>query len=91
MPEGRHKTQYFEMFGNRAIYHDGWLARAVHRAHRGVTPPTKRCRNDPWELYNIEEDFSLSDNLASEMPEKLAEMKAIFEKEAIANHVYPAG
>lgn len=86
--EGRHKTQYFEMFGNRAIYHDGWLARAVHRAP-WRDAPEQTLQEDPWDLYNIEDDFSLANNLASEMPEKLAEMQALFEKEAIANHAYP--
>lgn len=86
--EGRHKTQYFEMFGNRAIYHEGWLARAIHRAP-WRDAPEHTLQEDPWDLYNIEEDFSLSNNLASSMPDKLEEMKAIFEKEAIANHAYP--
>ena len=54
----RHKTQYFEMFGNRGIYHDGWLAHTVHRAPwqtSGLPPLT----SDVWELYDVEEDFSL--------------------------------
>ncbi len=86
--EGRHKTQYFEMFGNRAIYHDGWLARAIHRAP-WRDAPEQTLQEDPWDLYNIEEDFSLANNLASAMPDKLEEMQALFEKEAIANHAYP--
>ena len=84
----RHTTQYFEMFGNRAIYHEGWLARAVHRV------PWRRkvlntLQEDKWELYNTEEDFSLADDLAEKYPEKLKEMKDLFEKEAIKNNVYP--
>ena len=84
----RHTTQYFEMFGNRAIYHDGWLARAVHRAPwRDKVENT--LQNDVWELYNTDEDFSLSNDLAARNPAKLKELQALFEKEAIANHVYP--
>jgi len=86
--EGRHTTQYFEMFGNRAIYHDGWLARVVHRAPwRDETENS--LENDVWDLYNVAEDFSLTNNLASQNPEKLKEMQDLFEKEAIANNVYP--
>ena len=86
--EGRHTTQYFEMFGNRAIYHDGWLARVVHRAPwRHETENS--LQNDVWELYNTGEDFSLTNDLASQNPKKLKEMQDLFVKEAIANNVYP--
>jgi len=86
--EGRHTTQYFEMFGNRAIYHDGWMARVVHRAPwRDATENS--LQNDVWDLYHVAEDFSLTNNLASQNPEKLQEMRDLFEKEAIANNVYP--
>ena len=86
--EGRHSTQYFEMFGNRAIYHDGWLARVVHRAPwRHETENS--LQNDVWDLYNVTEDFSLTNNLASQNPEKLKELQDLFAKEAIANNVYP--
>ena len=84
----RHSTQYFEMFGNRAIYHDGWLARVVHRAPwRHETENS--LQNDVWDLYNVTEDFSLTNNLASQNPEKLKELQDLFAKEAIANNVYP--
>jgi arylsulfatase len=86
--EERHKTQYFEMFGNRAIYHEGWLARVVHMVP-WVGKPRAGFAEEKWELYNIEEDFSLVNNLAEAHPEKLKEMQALFEKEAIANNVYP--
>ena len=86
--KGRHSTQYFEMFGNRAIYHEGWLARVVHRAPwRHKTENS--LQNDVWELYNTGEDFSLTNDLASQNPKKLKEMQDLFEKEAIANNVYP--
>lgn len=86
--EGRHTTQYFEMFGNRAIYHDGWLARVVHRAP-WASKPMHTLQEDVWELYDTRVDFSLTEDLASKHPQKLIDMKALFEKEAIANHVYP--
>jgi arylsulfatase len=86
--EERHTTQYFEMFGNRAIYNDGWMARVVHIIPwQGV--PLNSLQDEEWELYNVEEDFSLTNNLADEHPEKLAELKVLFESEAIANNVYP--
>ncbi|QDV24194.1 arylsulfatase [Aureliella helgolandensis] len=84
----RHTTQYFEMFANRAIYHQGWLARAVHRAPWN-NEPFHTLQTDVWDLYNTTEDFSLTNNLADKHPEKLKEMKELFKKEAIANSVYP--
>jgi len=84
----RHTTQYFEMFGNRAIYHEGWLARVRHRLPWNPKV-LNTLQEDVWELYNIEEDFSLYDDIADENPEKLKELIALFEKEAIANNVYP--
>jgi len=86
--EGHHTTQYFEMFGNRAIYHEGWLARVIHRVPWG-SKPLNTLQEDKWELYNTEEDFSLTNNLAASNPEKLEELKALFEQEAIKNNVYP--
>jgi arylsulfatase A-like enzyme len=84
----RHTTQYFEMFGNRAIYNDGWLARVVHRVP-WRNAPEHTLQDDVWELYDTAEDFSLTQDLASAEPEKLAELQALFEQEAIANNVYP--
>ena len=84
----RHTTQYFEMFGNRALYQDGWFARTIHRAPWKVTdlPP---LTSDVWELYNVSNDFSLNNNLAAQQPEKLKEMQAEFMKEAERYHVLP--
>ena len=84
------KRQYYEMFGNRAIWVDGWKAVTLH-ANRmpwdvNVVQPFE---DDVWELYNVEEDFSESNDLAEEYPEKLEELKKIFEEEAWANQVYP--
>jgi hypothetical protein len=86
--EDRHTTQYFEMFGNRAIYDHGWMARVIHRAPWSAAPMNS-LQDDVWELYNTDDDFSLTNNLAEENPEKLKELQALFEKEAIANNVYP--
>ena len=86
--EDRHTVQYFEMFGNRAIYNDGWLARVVHMVP-WVGKPRNAFQDEKWELYNTKEDFSLTNNLADQNPEKVKEMQALFEKEAIANDVYP--
>jgi arylsulfatase A-like enzyme len=86
--EHRHKTQYFEIFGNRGIYHDGWLAHTVHRAAwEGV--PRHPLLDDVWELYHVEEDFSSADDLAAKNPEKLKELQALFLQEAVKNHVLP--
>ena len=84
----RHTTQYFEMFGNRAIYNDGWFARTIHRAPWQTTnlPP---LTSDVWELYDVRNDFSLTRNLAAEQGAKLKEMQALFMKEAEKYHVLP--
>jgi arylsulfatase len=84
----RHTTQYFEMFGNRAIYRDGWLARTLHRAP-WQTGKQKPLESDTWDLYNVREDFSLTRNLAAERPDKLAELQALFMIEAEKYHVLP--
>jgi arylsulfatase len=84
----RHLTQYFEIFANRAIYHDGWLAGTVHRApwERNVRHP---LADDVWELYDVRTDFACTNDLADAQPEKLKEMQALFMKEAEKNHVLP--
>jgi arylsulfatase len=84
----RHVTQYFEIFGNRAIYHDGWLAGTVHRAPWEYKP-RHPLAEDVWELYNVGEDFSLSHDLAAENPDKLREMQTLFMMEAVQYHVLP--
>jgi len=85
---GRHITQYFEIVGNRAIYHDGWLAGTVHKAP-WENAPRATLDQDVWELYDRHSDFSLSDNLAAKNPEKLKEMQALFLKEAAKYNVLP--
>jgi arylsulfatase len=84
----RHTTQYFEISGNRAIYHDGWLARTIHRAPWEVKP-RHPLQDDAWELYDTRTDFSLSNDVAAKNPKKLAELKAVFMKEAEKHHVLP--
>ncbi|MBS1976859.1 MAG: arylsulfatase [Bacteroidetes bacterium] len=83
-----HTTQYFEMFGNRAIYHDGWVAAARHSIPWLVVP-LPPLKDDVWELYNVREDFSESNNLAASNPEKLKELKAKFDEVAKENYVFP--
>jgi len=84
----RHTTQYFEMAGNRAIYHDGWFARTIHRAPWEYKP-RQPLDKDVWELYDVRADFSLANDLAAKNPKKVSEMKALFMKEAEKNHVLP--
>ncbi len=84
----RHKTQYFEIFGNRGIYHDGWLAHTVHRAAWEMQP-RKPLLADTWELYHVDDDFSSTNDLAAKNPGKLKELQELFAKEAIANHAFP--
>jgi arylsulfatase len=84
------QRQYYEMFGNRAIWVDGWKAATLH-ANRmpwnvNVTLPFEQ---DVWNLYHTAEDFSESTDLAEKYPEKLAELQAIFEEEAWKYNVYP--
>jgi len=83
-----HTVQYFEIYGNRAIYEDGWLARTVHRPPWLYQPP-HTLQEDRWELYNTRDDFSLSQDLASDNPERVKEMEELFMKEAEKYHVLP--
>jgi len=86
--KSRHTTQYFEIFGNRAIYHDGWLAGTVHSAPWEMKPRASLL-DDKWELYETRNDFSLANDLASKNPAKLKELQNLFIKEAIKNRVLP--
>ena len=84
----RHVTQYFEMFGNRAIYDSGWLAGTVHRAPWEMKPRAALL-DDKWELYDTRNDFSLANDLAAKNPAKLKEMQDLFMKEAVKNRALP--
>lgn len=84
----RHTTQYFEIFGNRAIYHDGWLAGTAHRPAWDFLPK-RSLEDDVWELYDTRSDFSLNNDVAKTNPDKLKELQAIFLKEAVKYDVLP--
>ena len=84
-------TQYFEMIGNRAIYHDGWVAATtppapVWELGTGKLPDLKDYN---WELYNVADDYSESNDLAAKMPDKLKELQALFLTEAAKYQVLP--
>ncbi len=84
----RHETQYFEMFCNRGIYHEGWTAVTRHSTPwvMGALPPLE---DDVWELYDTNTDWSQAHNLAAEMPEKLAELQQLWLDEARKYNVLP--
>ncbi len=85
----RRTTQYFEMFGNRGIYHEGWVACTRHSIPWLMGPALPALTDDVWELYNIDEDFSEANNLAASQSAKLKELQAVFMEEALKNHVLP--
>ena len=85
----RHRTQYFEMIGNRGIYHDGWMASTTPLALNWVMGPEPNPDDFKWELYYVTEDFSQADNLAARNPAKLKELQALFDREAWKYNVYP--
>jgi arylsulfatase len=85
----RHTTQYFEIAGNRAIYHEGWFARTIHRAPWESKPRRALEDDSAWELYDTRSDFSLANDLAAKNPAKLKELQAVFLKEARKYNVLP--
>jgi arylsulfatase A-like enzyme len=94
--EGRLRTQYFEIMGSRAIYHDGWMASAfgprtpwMPGLPAGIQEWTPD--QDTWELYHLDEDWTQDNDLAESKPEKLAQMRETFSIEAAKNSVYPVG
>ena len=93
--EAADKTQYFEIFGSRAIYRDGWIASAFG-ARTPWNPTIQEVinwhpDNDEWELFDLRSDFNQKNNIAAKHPEKLEEMKALFMQEAADNKVLPLG
>jgi arylsulfatase A-like enzyme len=85
-----HKTQYFEMFADRAIYHDGWMASTkVMRPPWVHFPPKVGVLDYPWELYNLTKDWTQYEDVAAKNPEKLKEMQDLFWKEAEKYQVLP--
>jgi arylsulfatase len=89
----RHKSQYFELMGNRGIYQDGWMANTSPLKLPWAPPAIGKATPNPddfqWELYHVAEDFSQANNLAAQNPKKLKEMQAAFEREAKKYKVYP--
>ncbi|MEE6140109.1 arylsulfatase [Mycobacterium sp. 050128] len=89
--ESRRTTQYFEIFGNRAVYHEGWIASCFH----GRLPWVRTQKTNPfgaserWELYHLADDFSQGLDLAEQYPDKLTELQAVFDAEARKYNVYP--
>jgi arylsulfatase len=75
-------TQYFEVAGNRAIYHDGWFARTIHKAPWEPKARRPLEDNSAWELFDVRADFSLANDVAKQNPTKLAELQALYLKEA---------
>jgi len=87
----KRQTQYFEMFANRAIYHDGWVAATTPPAPPWAMGTVKLppINDYKWELYNIAEDYSESDDLAAKYPDKLKTLQALFLSEAKKYNVLP--
>jgi arylsulfatase len=88
----RRTTQYFEMLGNRAIYHEGWVAATTPATlpwELSTKPAPDVITGYKWELYNVKEDPTESNDLAQAMPDKLKEMQDLFYAEAEKNNVLP--
>lgn len=91
----KHTTQYYAIFGSRAIYNSGWKAGIFYhpnqmdfiRDHNEAL--TKKYNNDKWELYNLNDDFNERIDLAAKYPEKLQELKALFDEQAKKYNIYP--
>jgi arylsulfatase A-like enzyme len=94
----RHNTQYYYIFGSRSIYKDGWKAEVYHHPdfndltkQTTYTAPTSGSNfdTDVWELYDLKTDFNERINVAAKYPEKLKELKALFDDQAKKNNIYP--
>jgi hypothetical protein len=86
----RHDLQYFEMFGNRGIYHRGWSAVTKHRTPWVMTGGTLPAFDDDlWELYDGSTDYSQAHNLAADQPEMLAKLQRLWLIEATKYNVLP--
>ena len=86
----RHETQYFEMFGNRGIYHKGWTAVTRHKTPwLLIGEKTPAFDDDVWELYDTNKDWSQANNLSKQMPEKLHELQRLWLIEATRYNVLP--
>ena len=78
-----------EMFGNRGIYHEGWMASTRRSIPWDMAAKILALKDDLWERYDVRNDFSQADNLAGKYPDKLKELQKVFDKEAIRNNVFP--
>ena len=90
--DSKRQTQYFEIFGNRAVYHEGWVACTTPPAGpwlMGTKEMPEVLNGYQWELYHIAEDFSESNNVAAKYPDKLREMQDMFLMEAAKFNVFP--
>ena len=85
----RHRTQYFEMLGNRAVYNDGWVAATTPPILPWVMGQTPDLNDYKWELYNVKDDFSEANDLAAKEPKKLRELQDLFWAEAAKYNVLP--
>jgi arylsulfatase len=87
----RHHVQYFEMMGDRAIYQDGWIAstKVMRLPWAMVGPANLDPASYPWELYDLKNDWTQYDDVASKYPKKLAEMENLFWKQAAKYQVLP--
>ncbi|MFI5000579.1 MAG: arylsulfatase [Reyranellales bacterium] len=87
----RHKTQYFEMMGDHAIYHDGWIAstKVIRPPWDTLSPVKQDPATFPYELYDLSKDWTQSENVAAKYPAKLKELQELFWKEAAKYQVLP--
>ena len=87
----RHTLQYYYIFGSRSIYHDGWKAELPYPSSfvTGFADNKQAFDENAWELYNLNEDYTERIDLAKQYPEKLAELKALFEEQAKTHNLYP--
>jgi arylsulfatase A-like enzyme len=86
----RHETQYFEMFGNRGIYHNGWTAVTRHKTPWIlIGEKTPAFDDDVWELYDTTKDWTQANDLSKQMPEKLHELQRLWLIEAVRYNVLP--
>ena len=94
----RHRVQYYYIFGSRSIYKDGWKAEVYHHPDftdyarvlsSGKADTVNNFDKDVWELYDLNTDFNERIDLAAKYPEKLAELKALFDDQAKKNNIYP--
>jgi arylsulfatase len=87
----RHTLQYYYIFGSRSIYRDGWKAELAYPSSfiTGNAQSKKPFDENAWELYNLHDDYTERIDLAAKYPEKLTELKALFEEQAKTHNLYP--